>query len=44
LKAGSVIVALALSAHAGIGAAATPTTQELQNQIDELKGTISALK
>ena len=39
-----MIAALALSAYAGIGAAAAPTTQELQNQIEELKTAITELK
>jgi hypothetical protein len=43
LKAGNQILALALFAYAGTSFGATPTTQELQQQIEELKSAVESL-
>ncbi len=44
LKAGNQILALALFGYAGASFAATPTAQELQQQIEELKSTVQSLE
>jgi hypothetical protein len=44
LKASSQVLALALAGYAGTGWAATPTTEELQKQIESLKGVVETLR
>jgi hypothetical protein len=44
LKAGNQILALALFAYAGASFGATPTTQDLQKQIEELKSSVELLE